>query len=175
MFEEVYTNSWEELDEFPDYVINHLGEIVNIKTNHPLSYSRTKEGIVKANLYKGDRIVTRSVALLMAKTFLTSPNPNYNSVIHLDGDKVNCHISNLALRPRWFVVNYHQQFAIEVFHDRFHKPVICLDTDEVFANIKEACIAKGLLYWELQDAIINKTKIYPGGLMFDYHNTETSI
>lgn len=169
MFEDTYTNSWEELEEFPNYVINHLGEIVNIKSNRPLSYSRTREGIVKVNLYIGDRKVVRSVALLMAKTFLTSTNPNHNSVIHLDGDKSNCHISNLMLRPRWFVVNYHQQFAVEAFHENFYRAIVCVDTDEVFNNIKEACIAKGLLYWELNDAIANKTKVYPGALTFEYY------
>ena len=175
MFEEVYTNSWEELEEFPDYVINHLGEIVNTKTSRALSYSRTKEGVVKANIYLGHRSVTRSVALLMAKTFLTSSNPNYNSVIHLDGDKANCHISNLMLRPRWFVVNYHQQFSIPAFQENYHKPVICLDTSEVFDNLRETCIAKGLLYWELQDGILNQTKVYPGALTFEYYERQCSI
>lgn len=168
MFEDTYTNSWEELEEFPMYVINHHAEIVNMRTNRPLSYSRTKDGIVKVNLMQGTRVLTRSVARLMARTFLTSPNPNFTSVIHLDGDKTNCHISNLMLRPRWFVVNYHQQFQTPAFHEDYRRPIRCVDNDKVYPGHKEACMDLGLLFWEINNSINNRTRVYPGALTFEW-------
>ena len=61
------TIRWSELDDFPDYAVNELGEIHNIKTGMPRKTSANQQGIVKISLYQGRELITRSVAVLVAE------------------------------------------------------------------------------------------------------------
>lgn len=88
-----------------------------------------------------DRKKTKSVALLVAKEFLTRPrNSMYNTLIYLDGDKTNCAASNLMWRPRWYAVRYHKMFG----ETPINVSVIIQETGETFATLRDLCVKYGL-------------------------------
>lgn len=137
---------WYELDEFPDYAVNDLGEVHNIKSGMPRKNSINQYGIVKISLYKNGReLITRSVAVMVAEAFVPGQTDFFNTPIHLDGDRENCRAENLMWRPRWFAVQYHRQFNKEEFHDS-DVHIEHLQTGKEYYSNKDACMDLGLYY-----------------------------
>lgn len=136
---------WVELDEFPDYAVSESGEIANIKTGMPRRTSVNQQGIVKISLYKGRELHTRSVALLVAEAFCEGKDPVFDTPIHLDGDRQNCHASNLMWKPRWFAVKYHRQFMEDAFYYA-DTPVVEKRSGVKYDSVKDACTTLGLYY-----------------------------
>lgn len=152
------TTRWQELDEFPDYAVNNLGEIHNIKTGMPRRTSINQQGIVKISLYQGRELITRSVAVMVAEAFVDGQTEFFNTPIHLDGDRENCRAENLMWRPRWFAVQYHRQFHIEAFHNSDVHIVEVNSGKEYYSN-KDACMDLGLYYNDVYRSYVHEIPI----------------
>jgi hypothetical protein len=157
---------WEELAEFPNYQISDLGEIVNSRTDREIHPSINQQGIAKISLYKDrSRLMTRSLAVLVAETFIPQPNPQFNTPIHLDGDRMNCRVDNLVWRPRWFAIRYHRQFLWEAFH-KHDVPLVELLSGALYHSVKEACIANGLYCQDVEKSIVEEVVVFPTWQIF---------
>lgn len=151
---------WITIDEFPNYEVNYEGRVLNKDSGHTLSPSVNQRGILQVGLMKQGVQHKRSVALLVAKAFLGEPDPpTFNSPIHLNGDKTDCHMDNLMWRPRWFAVKYHQQFTNG--KRGFRTPVIEENSKMWFPSSWEAAIKFGLLDREIMLATLNRTYVWP--------------
>lgn len=149
---------WDTLDEFPDYAVSDLGDVVNIKTGMPRKTSINQQGIVKISLYQGRELITRSVAVMVAEAFCDGRTEFFNTPIHLDGDRENCRADNLMWRPRWFAVQYHRQFQ----SPEFHASDVCImdiDTGKEYDSVKEACMDLGLYYNDVYRSYVHGTQI----------------
>lgn len=150
---------WETLEEFPDYAISTHGHVVNMKRGgsdvrtSPNQYGHIRVGLVK------DRVQhTRSLAQLVAQTFLDPPKEeHFNTPIHLDGDLYNCRADNLMWRPRAFAIRYHKQFDSNTFLDPQPIKLEELDTGTVYESVKEACIENGLYWFDVTKSYIEET------------------
>lgn len=149
---------WRELDEFPDYAVNELGEVHNIKTGMPRRTSVNQQGIVKISLYQGRELITRSVAVMVAEAFVDGQTSLFNTPIHLDGDRLNCSAENLMWRPRWFAVQYHRQFLSSEFHATA-PALVELTTGVEYDSPKDACMALGLYYNDVYRSYVNETYV----------------
>lgn len=151
---------WAQLDEFEDYSISNLGRVRNDIRDSPVALSLTQQGAVKVGLMKGGVQYTRSVKVLVAETFIPKENPLFNSPIHLDCNPRNNRVDNIVWRPRWFAWKYTQQL---VDINRFKKvgPVVNVKTKVVYKNVVEAAMANGLLFWEVEMAVINQIPVFP--------------
>lgn len=150
---------WEEIEEFPDYAVNTLGEIHNIKSGMPRKNSTNQNGIVKISLYQNGReLITRSVAILVAEAFCDGRTEFFNTPIHLDGDRENCRADNLMWRPRWFAVQYHRQFLSPEFHNS-NVHIVDIDTGKEYYSVKEACMELGLYYNDVYRSYVHETPI----------------
>lgn len=150
---------WHELEEFPDYAVSELGEIVNIKSGFPRRTSINQQGIVKISMYKNGReLITRSVAVIVAEAFCEGQSEFFNTPIHLDGDRENCRADNLMWRPRWFAVQYHRQFQSPEFHaSNVH--IYDVDTGKEYYSVKEACMELGLYYNDVYRSYVHERMI----------------
>lgn len=149
---------WYELEEFPDYAVSDLGDIVNIKTGMPRRTSMNQQGIVKISLYQGRELITRSVAVMVAEAFCEGQTEFFNTPIHLDGDRENCRADNLMWRPRWFAVQYHRQFDSEEFH-KMKVHIEELTTGKEYFSAKEACMDLGLYYNDVYRSYVHETQV----------------
>lgn len=150
---------WHELDEFPDYAVSNFGEIVNIKNDMPRKTSINQQGIVKISLYKdGSQLITRSVAVMVAEAFCEGQTEFFNTPIHLDGDRQNCRADNLMWRPRWFAVQYHRQFDIDVFH-KMDVHIEEINTGKEYFSVKDACMDLGLYYNDVYRSYLYEQQI----------------
>lgn len=139
---------WRPLEAFPSYEISEEGSLYNARTHREMRPSMNQMGHAKITLLK-DRIpCTRAVAPLVAETFLPDPPEYFNTIIHLDGDYMNCHASNLMWRPRWFAIKYHKQFQLPSFHQDV-SPRYDVATGQEYGSLKELCMTNGLYYFDV--------------------------
>lgn len=156
---------WNALPAFPDYELSDLGNVRRLKSGRPVRTVFNQFGLAMVGLSRDGVQYKRSLSLLVALMYLgPHPNPKFDTPIHLNGDRGDCSVDNLAWRPRHFAYMYHQQF-----HNNkrgFVVPVIEVNTREVFPNSWEAAMKYGLIDREIRDAAINRTVVFPTGQHF---------
>jgi hypothetical protein len=160
---------WLALDEFPNYAVNRQGEIINLTNGAVLRPRPNQRGVLMIGLVEDGIQKMRSVALLVAKKFLDPPEEDwFDTVLHRDGQKANCHADNLLWRPRWFVIEYHRQFDRYTDYKKWKAPLIELKTGKTFSNPREASYEFGVLEKEVIQDLHRNDGVYPGGLQFRY-------
>lgn len=139
----IKSQNWQPIEAFPEWLVSDNGDILHEWTMKIMTNRVNRQGFAMVNLQDENRkIVTRSVALLVAKAHLGKPeNPAYNSVIHLNGDRTDCRLMNLMWRPRWYGVKYHQMFDDEPYRVGAYIP----RTKERFDSLRELCTTYGLI------------------------------
>lgn len=151
---------WKEIRAFPGYSVSSHGRVRNDETDRLLALTVNQQGIVTVGLTEHGIQYKRSVTLLVAKAFLSPPKePSFDTPIQLDGDRMNNRADNLAWRPRWFAIRYHQQF-----HNTkrgFTVPIEEVNTGERFENSWEAATKYGLIDREILISTLNRTYVWP--------------
>lgn len=151
---------WREIEEFPGYSVSNQGRVRNDDRGRVLTRLVNQHGVVHVGLVKGRLQYKRGVALLVALAFLPEPYPmTFDTVIHLDGDKLNCRMDNLMWRPRWFAIRFHQQFRRDGMS--FTVPIEDTKTGERFKNSMQAVCRYGLLDKEILTAVAQQTYVWP--------------
>ena len=162
---------WRSIPSVPQFKASPEGEILNTKTGAIMSPSVNAQGVLKVSVHVDRVTTTRSVAILVAEAFLTDPYPEqFNSIIHVNADRLDCRAVNLMRRPRSFAVRYHRQFA----DPRMDSPGLrghhyhLLDTGERFASPREPAMKYGLLGNDILINTLNHERVWPGGYRFEF-------
>lgn len=167
---------WEEIWEFPDYLVSTHGRVLNHHTDRVKVSSLNQQGIPNVNLVQNGLQNRRSVSLLVANAFLPrDPRPDFDTPINLDGDRQNNHISNLAWRPRWFAQRYHTQYKRPIpwgarnFEIRLVSAVANKDLYPIGEIIpfRDAAMKYGLLERDLMMGCHNKIPVFPDWVTFE--------
>lgn len=159
---------WTPLDEFPRYSVSDLGRVRNDSSTRIMSPFKTGGGHVHVGLVKDGSQFNRSVAKLVAQSFLKLPNDSWSlpTPINLNGDKEDCRASNLMWRPRWFALKFTQQF------DAAWTPVAPIrsrDTGIVFQDVwNELIMISGLLFSDIIESVSNRTYVFPTFERFEW-------
>lgn len=150
---------WQDLPEFPGYMVSSLGNIYNSRTKRNRKPTINQQGIAAVTFSVHGGLYTRSIALLVANAFVPfSDNYHYDTPLHKDGDRANCQASNLVWRPRWFARRYHRQFKIDQFHDLRVK-VELVDTGERFVGVVEPCVKYSLVFNDILKSAVEGERI----------------
>lgn len=151
---------WKKIEECPNYSINEVGEVRRDDVQKLIKPRLNKQNISMVSLSHEGAVVTKSLALLVAKLFLPEPrNKVYNSVIHLNGDKADCRAVNLMWRPRTFVVRYHRMFNDEPLRKSIYIPII----EKQYTSIREFCVEYGMIEGDVFSCIISGKKLFHYG------------
>ncbi len=131
------------------YEINRDGLVRNIKTGSYISKSMSSKGYYKLNLFIEGKSYNRVLHRLIAQTFIENPN-NYETVDHIDGDKLNNNISNL----RWCTLQENNLYYKES-GGKWNSSLSEEDIKDIYLNYnnygeqKEACekynVSKGTI------------------------------
>lgn len=94
----------------PDrYLVNKNGDVFSLKSDRLISQRFDRYGYPRVNLYEGVKNHTVTTHRLVAKAFV--PNPlDLPEVNHIDGNKANCHASNLE----WVTSSGNQKHAFQL-------------------------------------------------------------
>lgn len=153
-------DDWRLVSGFPGYSINPLGEVRRDSSNRLLIPRINQYGVPYVGLMRQWRQCNRSLPKLVAFSFLNPPSEIFDTPIQLDGDPLNCHVDNLMWRPRWYAVQYKNQFK-----DRYvipiDAPVHAVNEGERFPNSLIAACRYGLLEREVVSSIHNRTPTWP--------------
>lgn len=151
---------WRQIIEFPDYSVSDTGLIRKDEIGLIMRQTPNTRGIAIVGLRNRGVQYKRSVSVLVADAFITAARSlEFNTPIHLDGDKFNCDVNNLAWRPRWFALEYARQFVIRP--KGYSCKVQEMKTEEVYENSWEAAITFGLLEREVVFSIMRQTYVVP--------------
>ncbi len=152
---------WETIEEFPRYSVSNYGEVRNDVSGHILAQSTNQQGIKYVGMFADGKQFKRSVTPLVAKAFLGDPiNENFDTPIHLDGDKRNNNADNLMWRPYWFAIKYMRQFEPDA-PKGYLVPIVDVDSGRKFPNAMAAATTYGLLVEEITYAIVNNEWCFP--------------
>ena len=152
---------WEEIPEFPNYLVSETGEIVNMKSGGmPLKPSHNNQGLPKITLVEDGRPHTRSPAKLVAQAFVEPEREYFDTVIHLNNDRMDFRAENLLWRPRWFAIAYHKQFLREPIHIDTD-PIVCRESGVVYDCPKDAVMKLGILYGDIILSFTNDSYTFP--------------
>lgn len=153
-------DDWKTVQGFPEYSINRLGEVKRKSNNRLLTYKVNQYNVIYVGLMRDNRQRQRSVALLVASTFLPHSNEAMDTPIHLNGDRFDNRVENLVWRPRWFAVQYNRQFK-HGYDNPIVVPIEDLETREQFATSFDCAIKYGLLERDVVLSILNRTYTWP--------------
>jgi hypothetical protein len=153
---------WRPIEGFPGYSVNRLGQVRKDSSRRVMHTRINQYGVPYVGLMRdGARHQTvRSLPRLVAQAFIPRPNPIFDTPINLDGDRRNCNVDNLMWRPRWYAVNYVNQFKDRYDHP-IEEPIREAETDEEFDNSLAAACHYGLLEREVVLSILNNTLTWP--------------
>jgi hypothetical protein len=155
------------IKDFEDsYAVSNYGRVININTDHEVHASFNQQGVLRVNLVRASRVYNRSVNLLVIHAFDPHWSERFNSVINIDGDRGNNHISNLAARPRWFTVRYNRMF-VPGYTASYKGPVRDVATGEVYPNSLVVAKTFGLIDAQVREAMLSRTFVFPTNQMFE--------
>lgn len=158
---------WEEIPDFPDYLVSNRGLVINARTNRMLAQTKNRHGVVYVGMMKKGLQHKRAVARLVAKAFLSPPpESRFNTPVHLDGNPEHNHVENLVWRPRAFAHAYLEQLR-RPYLNRIIRPIENVDTGEVFPDSFAAAKHYGLLERGVVMSALNpNTTVFPTGHQF---------
>lgn len=151
---------WSSIEEFSTYSVSDLGRVRNDSTKRIMTNTELPSGHQYAALSIGGGFQKRrAVSKLVANAFVHNPEPDtYNTPIHLDGRLQNSMAVNLLWRPRWFANSYTRQFRVD--YDKF-PPIEDLRTGEIYIDVWDLIMRRGLLLREIVQSIQYNTHVFP--------------
>lgn len=154
-------DEWIEFEKYPGYFINKEGLIRN-NSGRIMKRGLLQNGAPAVSLYVDGSYIRRQVSTFMSETWMDPrPYPHFDTPIHLDGDRNNCHVDNLVWRPRWFAIQYHKECSEPKFPD-WDGSFRLVETDEVFHNPLECSKRHGFLQGDILLSLANDRPLFPG-------------
>ena len=132
-----------QIDGYDNYYVTDEGQIYNAKTQRFLRATPTSSGYCRVSLSRNGKIHTYYIHRLVAEAFISNPD-NKPAINHIDENKANNHKDNLEwVTPK---ENTNAGTVIARASQTRGKPVLCVETGEIFNSRKEAAQSKGIAY-----------------------------
>jgi hypothetical protein len=84
---------WKPVDEVPEYLVSNFGRVKG-RRGALLALCANQFGYKIASLFVNKKTIYRQAHRLVALAFIPNPD-NHPLVNHIDGNKLNNHVSNL--------------------------------------------------------------------------------
>lgn len=134
------------IEGYDDYMVSSDGKVWSLNYNHTgktneLKPRANRHGYLRVDLHTNGQHAMKSVHRLVAQAFISNPN-NLPQVNHKDQDKTNNCVDNLE----WCTAEYNSNWGdrnerigkAQTNHPVKSKPVVCLETGEVYSSMHEA-------------------------------------
>lgn len=154
---------WLEIEHFPGYDVSNHGGVFSHARDRLLKRSYVQGGRPTVGLYFDGKQYRRSVAHLVAKTWLPKPpRKDYITPIHLDGNLDNCRADNLMWRPRWFAIEYHHEYKMNRYvNSTDTRKIEHIETGILYNSFREVAEALGVIEQDVHLHIIQGKHVFP--------------
>lgn len=161
------------ISEFPMYAVSNYGRVINTRRDTEMRLSHNAYDELTVGLWRDGKQHRRAVRGIVARTFVPGETKIFNTPIFLDGDRDNLNANNLAWRPRWFAIAYIKQFDYEESW-WYAGPVRDIRSGDIHPSIIDAAIANGSLVDDIRDSLMNHSRVFPGGAVYEFIKVHTS-
>jgi hypothetical protein len=162
---------WKQINGYPNYSVSTEGEVKNNKTGRVLKPFYDSNGYKLVALYRPNERKVKSVHILVAEAFVPNPE-NKPEVNHKDGNKKNCHKSNLE----WCTHSENMLHSRQVLgneHKREKHQIECVETGAIYPTAIAAARAVGSSSIAIRKCLYGWTKTAAGlhwRYCYDYEN-----
>ena len=153
---------WTPVRGFEWYEVSREGLIRNFSTQKLLKPYPLPDGSMGVKLQIGGKQSQQLVRRIVADAYCPKPTENSDSVIQKDYVKSNCAASNLAWRPRWFAWRYYRQSQEPIKQDWQIRPIRNRITNVLHANVVDAGLYDGTLWFDIYRSAQQRTWAFPG-------------
>lgn len=162
---------WKIVNDYPNYEVSNTGRVRNRKSGRLLQQKLGREGrYMSVYLCNNGHENTQRVHRLVAKAFIPNPE-NKPQVNHIDGNRLNNHISNLE----WCTSKENNLHAIktELNHPGEYqkKPIRVVETGEIFNGVVECSKAIGADFRNVYRSASSNGHYAVNGYHCEYVNT----
>ena len=163
---------WKDIEGYEDlYQVSNLGNVKSlnykgIRREKILKPYKNRNGYLLVSLCKNSVIKHFTIHRLVADAFIENRN-NYGDINHIDECKTNNNVNNLEWCTRKYNINYGS--GIKRRSEKHKKAIYCLETDKIYASIKECAKELNLLRNNISD-VLNGRYRQAKGYTFRYAN-----
>lgn len=160
---------WFTILSCPDYSVSSYGRVMN-KHREQISITRSSRNAPKVAIFDSEGVrKTLLVHKLVADAFVSKRRTEYNTVIHLNGNREDNYADNLAWRSRGFAWEYGRQFQRIPTH-YVTTPIVELETGRVYIDIFTTGICNGLLFKDIEHNArgYNRYGVFPSAKNFRF-------
>lgn len=125
---------WSIINDFPNYKISELGEVVNLTTGKNVATPRHKHGYLCVRLWHNNKTRLLKIYRLLAIHFIPNTE-NKREVNHKDGDRMNHSLHNLE----WVTPSENMKHS---FNTGLCKGFFKSGFDHQFAKLKKEDVLK---------------------------------
>lgn len=157
------TEVWKPIPGFSHYSVSNFGRIEKTTTGRLMRMSPNQTGHLKINLIAdADGLqYTRSVAVLVAQSFVEAPHSSCTEVVLLDGNLTNTAAHNLVWRPPGYAYDYARQIHTPQPNQYMVLPIINNMLGIEYASIYDCGMSEGLLFEALWTAVHTGRPLFP--------------
>lgn len=160
---------WAQIGGFPNYKINNLGQVLNIKRNKILKIDKSNgRGYCNITLYKNGKAYRKVIHRLVAETFIPNPE-NKPQVNHIDGNKHNNCKENLEWVTQSENMIHAFKTGLEIHgmknkkhslesKEKMRKKIICIETGEIYNGLIQAEELLNISSKQISKCLRNKSK-----------------
>lgn len=150
---------WKTIKDYEKYEVSNLGQVRNKQTMKILKHGEIRGGYLQIELCNSGKKKFFYVHRLVAEAFIPNPN-NFPQINHKDENKKNNFVDNLEWCTASYNVNYgtRNQKAAKKISKKNSKPVLCVETGQIFASTMDVQRKKGYFQQNISSACNGKRK-----------------
>ena len=131
---------WKSIEGYPNYQVSSLGRVKSLnyrrtKKEKILKLIKNRNGYLQVNLYKGKKMKTMYIHILVASAFVQNNSIFNTEINHIDECKTNNCASNLEWCDHIYNINFGSHN--ERMAKSKSKPVICIETGKIYPSTIE--------------------------------------
>lgn len=149
--------------KYSKYYVSRDGRVMNVETKRIMQQFDNGNGYLYSSLFINGKNKKVRVSILVAEAFIPKPSVEPGTkldVAHLDNDRKNNNVSNLAWKTR--SENLDTESFREKAQYKIYSKVRCIETGEIFPSIAAAGRAIGIHQYGINLCLLGRQKTAGG-------------
>lgn len=153
---------WATCAYFENYEVSNWGRVRHAAKQTLKKFSYNNYDIPYVSLWDLHlrRRVNKAVATLIAETFIPKERDDFDTVVHLNGDRSDISVRNLKWRTRSFAINYHRQVSSRSAREFVDHTFICMEDNSLHYSTYQVGMKEGVLPSAVWSSVLHNDQWY---------------